>query len=146
LLQIYHLLPALIGEGILLPQVEFAEEETEEQEVNLIDDGRAESDMAHEQWHEIYSALAEKLGDWVSYSMVFDLRNDTEVIRGSLADDFADIYRDLKNGLRLSASKDVPPEDIVFKWRLAFQINWGRHAIGALRVAHSLLVENDDNY
>ena len=146
LLQIYQLLPALIGEGIRLPQVELPEEDTEKQEGSLIHDGRAESDMTHEQWNEIYSSLTEKLGDWVSYSMVFDPRKDTEVISGSLADDFADIYRDLKNGLRLSARKDVSPEDIVFQWRLAFQINWGRHAMSSLRVIHCLVVEHDDDW
>jgi hypothetical protein len=139
------LLPELIDEGIRLSQVEFAEEDTEEQEGSIKHNSRVASDITPDQWHEIYNSLTEKLGDWVPYWMVFDPRKDTEVIKGSLANDIADIYRDLKNGLRLAGSKDVPPEDIVFEWRLTFQINWGRHAMCSLRTIHSLLTENDDN-
>src|SRR5215467_5696326 len=86
LLQIYRLLPELIDEGIRLPQVERAEEDTEEQEDSLKHNNCVASDMTHYQWQEIYNSLKEKLGDWVPYSMVFDPRKDTDVINGSLAD------------------------------------------------------------
>jgi len=40
-------------------------------------------------------------GDWNYYNEVFDPTEDSEVIEGSLADDIADIYRELEEGIDL---------------------------------------------
>ena len=140
--QIYRVLPELISEGIRLLQVKFGEQEKEEKEDNICE-VHGKTDMTDEELQELQSSLAEKLGDWVSYWFVFDPRQDTEGIRGSLADDVADIYRDLRSGLRLAKSNEIPPEEIVFAWRLTFLSNWGTHAMVSLRTIHSLLAEAD---
>ena len=48
---------------------------------------------------------------------------------GSLADDAADIYRDLPSGLN---------DNAVGEWRFGFDNNWGKHAAEALYALHSL--------
>jgi len=58
-----------------------------------------------------------------------------------LADDFADIYRDLKEGLNLNESHEASPEDNIWHWRLGYYSHWGKHAIDAVRTIHFLLEE-----
>jgi hypothetical protein len=58
--------------------------------------------------------LEEKLGNWDLCRQVFDPTKDEEAISGTLADDLADIYRDLKKGLILSETLQAPPEDSVW--------------------------------
>jgi hypothetical protein len=95
--------------------------------------------MTDQQWDDLYSILKEKLGNWDLYSHVFDPTRDQEAIKGSLADDIADIYRDLKKGLVCHHSDCKPPDDILCEWRLLFYSHWGDHATSALRTIHFLL-------
>ena len=53
-----------------------------------------------------------------------------------LADDIADIYRDLKEGLVLSETHQAPPENIIWNWRVLFYSHWGKHAMDALLAIH----------
>jgi hypothetical protein len=60
---------------------------------------------------------------------------DEEPVVGDLADDLADIYRDLKAGLWLydhGATREA-----VWTWRYYFRIHWGRHATNALYALHA---------
>jgi hypothetical protein len=57
-----------------------------------------------------------------------------------LADDLADIWADLKQGL-LALDAGAPPEDVTWEWRLLFYAHWGRHATVALRALHARLAE-----
>lgn len=99
-LKIYRLLPLLIGEAIGLAVVEPSEYGNQKE--------RRNARMSEQQWGELYSLLQEKLGDWNLYSQVFDPTKDREAIDRSLADDSADIYRDLKEGLVLHHSDLAP--------------------------------------
>jgi len=74
--------------------------------------------------------------NWNYYNEVFDPTEDNEVIKGSLADDIAGIYCDLKEGIDLKESDKVLPEDIIFEWRCGFYNHWGKHAIDALWTLH----------
>jgi hypothetical protein len=140
LVQIYQTLPQLIGEGIRLPSVELSDNEDPEEETRK-SQLRAKARLREEQWRQLYDALKEKLGDWDLYWQVFDPTKDQEAIYGSLADDIADIYRDLNEGLILNDVQLMPPQDNVWEWRLGFYSHWGKHAIDALRVIHFLLQE-----
>jgi hypothetical protein len=140
LVQVYRTLPELIGEAMRLPAEEFGDDEDDEQETSMYQ-SRAEIGMKHEEWSRLYRALKEKLGDWNLYWKVFNPTKDNEAIHGSLADDIADIYRDLKNGINLKESDKVLPQDIIFEWRFGFYSHWGMHAIDALRTLHFLLEE-----
>jgi hypothetical protein len=49
---------------------------------------------------------------------------------GTLADDLADIYRDLAEGL--SNAEQGHMEDACFDWAQSYQSHWARHAVNAL--------------
>ena len=51
---------------------------------------------------------------------------------GDLADDLADIWRDVRPGLTLFDAGHTAAA--VYEWRLHFNIHWGRHAASALYV------------
>lgn len=83
--------------------------------------------------------LKAKLGEWDLYWEVFDPTKDSEAIRGSLADDIADVYRDIKEGLGCQDLDLALQGDAIWEWRVGFYSHWGKHAIDALRTIHFLL-------
>lgn len=67
------------------------------------------------------------------YRMVFDphdLEADDEPVMGLLADDLADIYRDLAVGLDQARKGNL--EAACFDWCLSYRTHWARHAVHAL--------------
>jgi hypothetical protein len=54
-----------------------------------------------------------------------------------LADDFGDIYRDLKESLLLFDGGHIV--EAAWEWRFSFRTHWGRHLIGALHALHAHL-------
>ncbi len=57
-----------------------------------------------------------------------------EPVTGDAADDFLDMYVDLKGGLLLYEQGQI--QNAVFHWKFTFGVHWGRHATSALRVLH----------
>ena len=135
LVRMYRILPELIGEAIRLPDVTLSNENDQPDEQAACEP-RASVRMNDEQWRQIYNSLKEKLGDWDGYMQVFDPTTDKEAIFGTLADDIADIYRDLREGLVLRQREETPPEEIIWNWRLLYYSHWGKHAIDALLTIH----------
>jgi hypothetical protein len=135
LMNVYGVLPLLISGAISLPNFELSEEDdaTEREEQSP---SRPSVRMTDEQWGQLYNQLKEKLGDWNLYQCVFDPTTDKKAICGSLADDIADIYRDLKEGLVCGKMHQAKPQDIVWTWRLLYYSHWGHHAMDALLVIH----------
>jgi hypothetical protein len=138
LIEVYRILPQLIGEAIRLPNVELNDDESQEEEIRK-SQARDRMRLTDAQWGQLYESLKEKLGDVNLYWEVWDPTKHSEPIYGSLADDFADIYRDLKEGLNLSEMHQAIPEDNIWHWRLGYDSHWGKHAIDALRTIHFLL-------
>ncbi len=61
-------------------------------------------------------------------------------VSGSLADDIADIYRDVIMGLReYEAGRRA---QAVWEWGFRLQSHWGEHATGAIRSLHCWLAAN----
>ena len=140
LVQIYRMLSELIGEAMRLPRVGFDDTEGEDSdEQTLVEPSNPDSGRRSGQWSQLHHALKEKLGDWNLYRQVFDPTKDSEAIHGSLADDIADIYGDLKDGLDYMESDTGAYRDAIFEWRFAYYSHWGKHAIDALRTIHFLL-------
>jgi hypothetical protein len=132
---LYPILPALISEAISLPDVS-RDDDDELQEKSKRGSLRIDG-LSEQEWGELYNFLKEKLGDWDLYHQVFDPTEDSEAILGSLADDMADIYRDLKNGLVFREThQGLPDEDAIWTWRLLFYSHWGQHALDALLTIH----------
>ncbi len=59
---------------------------------------------------------------------------------GSLADDLADIYRDVVSGLRVYEKGNRA--SAVWEWGFNLHAHWGAHATSAIRALHWWLVEN----
>jgi hypothetical protein len=116
-----------------LPQVSLSDEEESDE---AGDYRHVSSVRLTEEEGRVYALLKEKLGDWDGYTQVFDPTTDKEAVFGTLADDVADIYRDLKEGLLLRQRHEVRPEEIIWNWRLLYYSHWGKHAIDALRAIH----------
>lgn len=134
LTKIYRILPALIDAAISLPDV--SRDDDDELEGSSRRRSRA-GWFSEQEWDKLYNFLKEKLGDWDLYHQVFDPTEDSEAIVGTLADDVADIYRDLKDGLAfIETHQGSPEEDAIWTWRLLFYSHWGKHAMDALLTIH----------
>ncbi|MDP3966907.1 MAG: DUF5063 domain-containing protein [Nocardioides sp.] len=94
-----------------------------------------------EDWRERFRAVGHVLGDWDIYWVldplaIDDGEADPEVMAGDLNDDLADIWRDLKAGLR-GLEAGGPEVSIRWEWRWGFYNHWGEHATAALGVLHA---------
>ncbi len=129
--RLYEILPRLIYQGTRLPAFSVSDNDT--------DKGIARTRMKEAEWGRLYESLKEKLEDWDLYWQVFDPTKDSEAIRGSLADDIADIYRDVNEGLDFHDPQLALQQDAIFGWRVLYYSHWGQHAINALYTIHFLL-------
>jgi hypothetical protein len=77
------------------------------------------------------------------YWDVFDPLKETESLWNSLADDLADIYRDIKECLLLFDAGQV--DEAVWQWRFNFLIHWGHHLTGAQRAIHRYFDNSEFN-
>ena len=66
-----------------------------------------------------------------------------EPVTAGLADDLADIWRDVKRGLILYESGAT--EAAVWEWRFHFSAHWGHHACGSLYALQAWFSQNDDD-
>lgn len=101
-------------------------------------------DVTHEEWRSLFGFVQRVLGPQEAYWAYFDpsepRESDEKPIFHSLADDLADIYRDIKPGLRAWATGDDKYlETIVFDWKTPnFGCHWGVHAVSAMRALHPI--------
>src|ERR1035437_2563042 len=102
------------------------------------DDFDAPEAMTSEYGWELYQRLGKKLSEVNEYSFMFDPYDfDSRPVTGSLADDAADIYRDIRRGLAVIGAGDSL-EIAVWEWQTSFDHHWGRHAAHAIHALHSL--------
>jgi hypothetical protein len=91
--------------------------------------------------------IRRKLGPLDSYSFVFDPVDygNKEVIDGSLAEDLASVYADLKQPLELFRSGgDAEIKQALWDWGSGRKIHWGRHGVHAMGVIYSLVHQHYD--
>jgi hypothetical protein len=87
--------------------------------------------MSTDEWSSLFDALLLKTGTDDGYWRILDPGDQASVVRSSLADDLADVYRALRGGVNAVRS-GVAPEEVLFEWRLGFDSHWASHAVGAL--------------
>jgi hypothetical protein len=138
LVRIYRVLPNLLKGAINLPEVPADAGDAEQQ---FEKQAHANVRLTNEEWKQLYDSLKNKLRDWDLYWQVFDPTTDKESVCGSLADDLADIYRDLKEGVILNETRRASPAEIIWNWRLLYYSHWGKHAMDALQAIHFRLQE-----
>ena len=80
-----------------------------------------------------------------NYGVIFDplLIPPEEPVVGDIADDIAEIYRDVASGLRLYEAGNAV--EARWEWSFNFQFHWGGHASSAIRALHCYLAETDVN-
>ncbi len=88
---------------------------------------QTESDVDEHARFELYSRLHVTLGELDPYRLEQDASTTTDPPTGSLADDFTDIYFDLKRGLQIY-NKDASNACISSsEWVCSFDIHWELH-------------------
>ena len=118
---------SLYGSALMLPEVE-------------ADNPDLLARIDHENWNVLRQKIALKLSrDF--YWMVFEPldRDSPAPVMGSLSDDLADIWRDLKPGLlAMDALSGHTLNDVVCGWRSSFEFHWGHHVASAVPALHAL--------
>ncbi|WP_374969508.1 DUF5063 domain-containing protein [Terrabacter sp. BE26] len=94
-------------------------------------------EVSYGAWRERYVAVNGALGNLGDYWTTMEVGGDQEpeVVNLPLADDRADIWRDLRAGLSLVGAPETVV-DAVWEWRFNFETHWGAHAVEALRAVH----------
>jgi hypothetical protein len=109
------------------------------------DDNAPSSALTHDEWAALFSDLSSQLGEYARYWEVYDpIRPEPDdPTAGNLADDLADIYRDLRDSLVGWRHWEAEQrQNALWPWRFNFQGHWGAHAVDAARAIHWLLHEH----
>ena len=96
--------------------------------------------IPHEGWQAVRERTIRRI-DCDQYWEVFEpfAEEKPDPIYGSISDDLADIWRDLKMGLlSFDIGKPNCVESAVWHWRFGFGSHWGYHVAGAIRALTAL--------
>ena len=91
-------------------------------------------------WSRRYTLIGQQLGPLDTYWLIYNPQELNEPVAGSLADDLADIARDLEYGLRV-LDRQVSPEMALWAWSESFRSHWGKHLVHALVAIHALIIK-----
>jgi hypothetical protein len=139
---VHLLLPRLYAAALRLPSTNilFTDDgsEDEDDEVGPQDLPRDPDRVDTDAWRELFHSLGEFIGKGDLYREVYDpYEPPTEPeVTGSLADDLADIYRDLLAGLHKWRRGESG--EALWEWRFHFEGHWGEHLTGAMRALYTL--------
>lgn len=96
--------------------------------------------ISDEQYAGICSRITGKFGYRSYYWLTLNPHVREEVGCGSLGDDLADIYRDLKEYIAsYDSGSPRGMAEAAWYWKFSFMSHWGYHAADALRVIHWLM-------
>jgi len=87
----------------------------------------------------MFSRIKSALGKLDSYHLEYDGSDEEDDLSGSLADDFTDIYFDLRYGLDLLETDPGQPEVAAASWKTSYDLHWSEHLDGARRQLAELL-------
>ena len=129
-----RLSPLLYLKGTLLPDIQVEYPEANERYIT------------QEQWEELFNHLRLKIQpDDEFWIMDYEFSDENEPVRASLAENFTDIYQDLKDFVLLyqKNSKDAK-QNAVHECKLLFSTRWGPKVLDSLRYVNFLL--NKDQF
>jgi len=121
----------------LLPRIHAAMSAIPEENINACP---CNPDMDLDLRFELYARLRKLLGDHDGYVLDFDKPEEIDDMSGSLADDFTDIYFELKKGLELLGSDPNALTRAVDVWYVGYLWHWGQHLVDAERHLYDLQV------
>ena len=87
----------------------------------------------------LFSRIRSALGKLDSYRLEYDHPDEEQDLSGSLADDFTDIYFDLRYGLALLETHPGEPKIAAASWKTSYNLHWREHLDGAIRQLDKLL-------
>ncbi len=129
------ILPLLYYKAALLPVTEA-----------VFEDG-TEKFVTEEDWHTVHDTILNKLGRFNDYQEVIDpvLRDTDDSVGGSIAENLADIYQDLKDFVLLYRMGTVDlMNDALWECTQHFDQDWGQKLLNSLRALHNL-IHGDEN-
>jgi len=129
-----ELFSALYFYGNKLPSFELEEEAQLEKFVTELD------------WNSIYDKVKEKLGYHDEYLDLYDpvAKEEEELSILSLADNFADIYQDLKDFTTIyGIGNEEMMQAALWELNYNFEQYWGPKLLNALRILHRLFYSDD---
>ncbi|MCE5268919.1 MAG: DUF5063 domain-containing protein [Planctomycetaceae bacterium] len=99
--------------------------------------------MTHDEWGLLARRLSDVVGREVAELMATDDAKTASSVRAvMLFDDLADIYRDLRDGMRFYCLKtDKGIEEAIWQWRFDYEAHWGQHLFDALHTVHRIRYE-----
>lgn len=100
--------------------------------------------ISDDEWKKVYKRLgALPFNYYISVFNPSKMDEEKSQTMGDLADDLADIYRDLKAGQDLYNKGHA--NEAAWEWKLHFNIHWGRHATSALHALHAYIVDKGED-
>lgn len=145
--QLHRVLAQLYSAGLDLPSTDMLWD-LDKEEIGQVDDASADHPhvddpgpdpdrLSTDGLRALCRSLAQRFGASNYYREVFDPYEAPEEaeVTGSLTDDVADIYHDIRAGL-MKWDRGESGEAL-WEWRFHLEIHWGEHATGALRALHA---------
>jgi len=123
-------LPLLYLKATFLPKLEPVFEDGNEKFVTEFD------------WYRIHDSFLKKLGSTDDYLKLPDevQEKNEGPVPGSLSEDFADIYQDMKNfTLLYQTGTEEVMNDAIWECRMNFDDFWGKKLLNAMRAVHVYL-------
>jgi len=97
--------------------------------------------VTEEQWEKIFSELRLKFEDHDEYWMI-DHTDESITRKASLADNFTDIYQDMKDFILLYQRNTVAAqENAVVEIKRLFLTHWGERIVNAMQYLHTVLYD-----
>ncbi len=96
-----------------------------------------------EEYERIFGGMSDLLGEhdhyWTVDPLGIETYDEPEVTAGQLHDDLADIWCDLKVGLRTWQRNGNSNRVLaVWHWQFSFRAHWGAHTVDALKLLHRI--------
>jgi hypothetical protein len=124
------ILPLLYYKAVLLPSTE-----------PVFDDG-TEKFVTEDDWQSVHDKLLNKLGRFNDYPEIMDpvLRDTEDLVGGSIAENLADIYQNLKDFVLLYRMGTAElMNDALWECTQHFDQDWGQKLLNSLRALHNLM-------
>jgi hypothetical protein len=122
-------IPLMYIKAALLPDIEVSDATANERYV------------AEEHWEGIFMNLKTKFGKADEY---WELDDNNDSVKVSLAEKLADIYQDTKDFVVLFQKNQMAAkENAVFEMKRLFKVHWGPRSISALNQLHNLLYQKE---
>lgn len=114
--------------------------------IELMDEDAAEHFVTEEEWEGMFNLLRQKFGDGDIYYFIDPHeRSHTDAVKASLAENFTDIYQDLKDFVLLyQKPRKASMEFAVYECKRLFETRFGFRLVRAHAALHYVLYRDGD--